>query len=449
MLGVILITLYRIYGFAKIRSLIRQGRWIVESSLDLKIKELMRKVGIKRVVTILKSPSIDTPAVIGFFKPVLLIPVSFFTGFEGAYIEAIILHELAHIKRYDYIINFIQLIIETFGFFHPAVWWISNRIRRERENCCDDFAVEILGDRLIYVKSLVQLEEMRQHTTLVAAANGTGLSHRVARLLGMKSDIYSSPFLNFAAAFIVILVLITSLGFVIVNSNDGKSLGSLFNNMTSSNTDDNLAAYFPFNGNAYDESVSKHKMFIHNVNLCNDRFGKNNSALEFNGSDSYIKTNKNNALNNAESITICSWVFPRRAKNWESWISKDGPKWAARWRVGFGENKNLEWGFTKCNSVSGQNMWTNFWVTNSELPLNKWTHIAVSADQYKKIVTVYMNGKKVGALTNLKPFDKSDGAVRIGHQSDDNVYFDGKIDDVRIYNRVLSDQEIREVYDME
>ena len=172
MFGVLLTVLYRIYGFSKIRSLIRQAHILVDTSWEIRIKEMMRKIGIKQKITFLQSLEIDSPAVIGFLKPFLLIPVSFFTGVEGKYIEAILLHELAHIKRYDYLVNIIQLIVETLGFFHPAVWWISRQMRRERENCCDDFAVKILGDKLIFAKSLVQLEEMRQHKSFVMAANG-------------------------------------------------------------------------------------------------------------------------------------------------------------------------------------------------------------------------------------------------------------------------------------
>jgi beta-lactamase regulating signal transducer with metallopeptidase domain len=449
MLGVMLTTLYRIYGFSTIRSLVRQAQSVAVPLWELKIKGLMQKIGLKRVITILQSPSIDTPAVIGFLKPVLLIPVSFFTGVESTYIDAIILHELAHIKRYDYLVNIIQLVVETLGFFHPAVWWISNRIRRERENCCDDYAVEILGDRLIYVKSLVQLEEMRQQPSFITAANGSSLSYRVSRLLGIKSNIYGSPLFNFAAASIVALFLITSLGFVMTNSNDGKLLSSFFKNVTNSKHDDNLVAYFPFNGNASDESMYKQKTYTHNVVLCEDRFGRKKRALDFNGKDSYISTNEKNEINSAESITICSWVYPRRAKNWESWICKDGPKWGSEWRVGFGEDKNTEWGLTTCKLISGRNFWDNYWITNSELPINKWTHVAVSVDQNKNIVTVYMNGKKVGILKNLKGFEKYESSVLIGFQRDDNAYFDGKIDDVRIYNCTLSDNEVRNIYKME
>ncbi len=341
------------------------------------------------------------------------------------------------------------MIIETVGFFHPAVWWISNRIRIERENCCDDFAVEILGDKLIYAKSLVQLEEIRQNTSLITAANGSSLSYRVSRLLRKKSNIFDSMFFNFAAPFIVTIFIIASFGFVITNSNNGKLLSNLFKNVSNSKLDDYLIAYFPFNGNANDESVFKQKTYMHNVVLCEDRYGRKNRACDFNGKNSYIDTDKKNVLNYTESITISCWVFPRRAKNWESWICKDGPKWASEWRMGFGENKNTEWGFTVCNLIAGRNNWADYWITNSEIQLNKWTHVAVSADQDKNIVSVYMNGNKVGVLRDLRKFEKSESSVRIGFQTDDNVYFDGKIDDIRIYKHVLSDEEVREVFEMD
>jgi hypothetical protein len=102
-----------------------------------------------------------------------------------------------------------------------------------------------------------------------------------------------------------------------------------------------------------------------------------------------------------------------------------------------------------CNFISRRNMWADYWITDAEIPLNKWTHVAVSANRENNIVTVYMNGKKVGALKNLRHFEKSENPVLIGYQTDDNVYFDGKIDDIRIYNRVLSDEEVNEVYDLD
>ena len=449
MFGVLLIIVYRIYGFSKIRSLIRQAHLLVETSWETKIKELMRKIGIKKKITFLQSRGIESPAVIGFLKPFLLIPVSFFTGVESICIEAILLHELAHIKRYDYLVNIIQLIVETLGFFHPAVWWISRQIRRERENCCDDFAVEILGDKLIFAKALVQLEEMRQHTALVIAANGSNLSNRISRLLGKKSNINGSSVFDFAATSLVIIFLAASLGFVMVNSNDGILPGNIFKSITNDRIDNHLAMYLPFNGNANDKSIYKQKTYIHNAALCEDRFGHKNRAFDFNGINSYIMSDEKNVLNESNSITISCWIYPRRTNYWESWICKIGRTWTSVWRMGFGVRKNTEWGLTTCKLISGSNYWENYWTNNTDVPLYKWTHVAVSADQNKKIVSVYMNGEKTGVLKNLKDFEKHESSVLIGFQKDDNVYFDGKIDDVKIYDRVLSDAEIHEVYDLE
>jgi beta-lactamase regulating signal transducer with metallopeptidase domain len=449
MYGVILMTIYRLYGYSKIRSLIRQAQSVVDPSWDAKIKNLMQKIGIKRKIKILQSSLSDTPAVIGFLKPVLLFPVSFFTGVESAYIEAIILHELAHIKRFDYLVNIIQLIIETLGFFHPAVWWISGRIREERENCCDDFAVRILGDKLIYAKSLVQLEEKRQFTSLVTAANGSDLSHRVSRLLNIKSNIHDSMFLNFTAVSIFPLFLSVSLGFAFTYSDDGRLMGNLFKNFTNNELDEHLLAYFPFNGNANDESIFKQKTYSHNVTLCEDRFGRKNRAYDFNGINSYIKTDKKNVLNDVESFTISCWLYPRRAKNWESWICKDGIKWASEWRMGFGEDQNNEWGLTTCKLNLGRNYWANYWITNTKLMFDKWIHVAMSVDRKRNIVTVYMNGKKTGVIKDMQKYDRAEGSVQIGFQTDDNVYYDGKIDDIRIYNYVLSDAAVSQIYELD
>ena len=92
---------------------------------------------------LLESALAEVPAVIGWLKPIVLFPVQACTGLSAEQIEAILAHELAHIKRYDYVINCLQVVIETLLFYHPVVWWLSRAIRREREQCCDDAAVSL------------------------------------------------------------------------------------------------------------------------------------------------------------------------------------------------------------------------------------------------------------------------------------------------------------------
>ena len=91
-------------------------------------------------------PLVDVPTVIGWLRPVVLVPASALAGMTPQQLEAILAHELAHIRRHDYLVNLLQTLVETLLFYHPAVWWLSRRIRIERENCCDDLAVSLCGD---------------------------------------------------------------------------------------------------------------------------------------------------------------------------------------------------------------------------------------------------------------------------------------------------------------
>ena len=116
------------------------------------------RLGISRPVRLLESALAEVPAVIGCLKPIILLPVQACTGLPAEQLEAILAHELAHIKRCDYAVNCVQVVVETLLFYHPAVWWMSRAIRRERERCCDDVAVSLCGDRFVYVKALTAME---------------------------------------------------------------------------------------------------------------------------------------------------------------------------------------------------------------------------------------------------------------------------------------------------
>ncbi len=123
-------------------------RWI------LKLSKFASQLKINKQVRIYISRVIKSPVTTGFLKPVILIPASMISGLSPEQIEAIVAHELAHIRRNDYIVNVIQTLVETLFFFHPAVWYISAQIRKERENACDDIAVELTGDKVNYAKTL-------------------------------------------------------------------------------------------------------------------------------------------------------------------------------------------------------------------------------------------------------------------------------------------------------
>jgi len=148
------------------------------------LARLASRMGITRQVRLLVSPRVDVPAVLGWLRPVVLAPVAALSGLPAEHVEALLAHELAHIRRHDYLINVVQGIVETLLFYHPAVLWVSRQIRNERELCCDDLAVAATSDVLTYARALAELEVCRPTRVQTAvAADGGSLLQRIARLL--------------------------------------------------------------------------------------------------------------------------------------------------------------------------------------------------------------------------------------------------------------------------
>jgi propanediol dehydratase small subunit len=119
-------------------------------------------------------------------RPVVVLPLSALAGLSPWQVEAIIAHELAHVKRWDLLVNAFQIATETLLFYHPAVWWVNRVIRNEREHCCDDIAVQTCGNAHEYARALAQLEESRSTSMWAMAATGGVLTSRIGRLLGMN-----------------------------------------------------------------------------------------------------------------------------------------------------------------------------------------------------------------------------------------------------------------------
>jgi beta-lactamase regulating signal transducer with metallopeptidase domain len=148
---------------------------------------LQRRLGLDRTIRYCECKWLQAPAVIGWFRPIVLLPLTALTGLSEAQLQSVIAHELAHIQRLDPFVNVFQISVETLLFYHPAVWWLSRRIRAEREHCCDDIAVSLCGNPVEYARALTLMEEWRSAPALAMAANRGSLSERIFRVLGLKS----------------------------------------------------------------------------------------------------------------------------------------------------------------------------------------------------------------------------------------------------------------------
>lgn len=152
-------------------------------------ERLVARLRLDVAVHVVESALVDTPTVIGWIRPVILLPVAVLTNLAPVQIEAILAHELAHIRRHDYAVNLLQTFAETLLFYHPGVWWVSARLREEREHCCDDVAVEVCGEPTMYAAALAELESCRTcETGLALAATDGSLLTRVRRVLPVPAD---------------------------------------------------------------------------------------------------------------------------------------------------------------------------------------------------------------------------------------------------------------------
>jgi beta-lactamase regulating signal transducer with metallopeptidase domain len=147
-------------------------------------ERIASRLGVRAAIHVVESALVDAPMVVGWMRPVILLPIAALANLTPAQVEAILAHELIHIRRHDYLVNVAQTVAETLLFFHPGVWWVSGQIRVEREHCCDDVAVQVCGDAVEYAAALAELEAWRSRgTTLALAAVNGSLAGRVRRLL--------------------------------------------------------------------------------------------------------------------------------------------------------------------------------------------------------------------------------------------------------------------------
>lgn len=180
--GAFILSLKLAGGLAAGRRLQLSGV-LAAPDLQRRLLALARALGVRTSVRLLQSGHVDVPIVIGWLRPVVLLPVGAVTGLRVDQLELILAHELAHIRRHDYLVNLVQVAAETLLFFHPAVWWVSSEIRSARERCCDDLVVAVCGDAQRYARALAALEGLRRPPPTALAATDGPLLGRVRRLL--------------------------------------------------------------------------------------------------------------------------------------------------------------------------------------------------------------------------------------------------------------------------
>lgn len=206
LLGVAVLSVWHFAGWLRVQRLMRVDTRPLDALWQRRFAALCEKLRVTGPVRLLESALAEVPTVAGWLRPVILVPAAALSGLPAHELEAILAHELAHIRRHDYLINVAQAVIETLLFYHPAVWWVSAQVRREREDCCDDAAAQTCGGAILYARALASLEELRANSNPpppALAATGSPLLRRVRRLLGAPSAVHAPRTWSLAAVVIV------------------------------------------------------------------------------------------------------------------------------------------------------------------------------------------------------------------------------------------------------
>lgn len=207
LLGMLFFASRILVGLVRLRTFSRRGTQLLSVHWQARFEQLKQLSGIRQKVEIRVSELVPVPITYRFFRPIILLPVSVFTGLSDEQIEVLLLHELAHIRRHDYIVNLIQSVVEVLFFYHPFIWWISKNVRAEREHCCDDEVLKLRHQPMLYAQTLTQIQS--QHlsfkTNLAMSANGNKgvFTQRIYRLF-QQPEPYSK-LRNAATALLLLL----------------------------------------------------------------------------------------------------------------------------------------------------------------------------------------------------------------------------------------------------
>ncbi len=237
--GLVIGTVRLSLSFGRVRRMQRAAAGAVPTAFRAIVSTLADRIGYRGPLHLRVSRQIDGPALIGHFKPLLLFPVAVINQLTPDQAEAVILHELAHLKRQDHWWNLLQCIIEVIFYYHPVIWWIGARIREEREHCCDDLVLRHGPDRLAYAKALLYFENQRATpaTAVALTNNPTGLLGRVKRFLHQQNIPYQMKSRLFLLPLLTLLALVSTAVYAPTVTEDLPAVTSAATTETSSATD--------------------------------------------------------------------------------------------------------------------------------------------------------------------------------------------------------------------
>jgi len=199
-----------------------------------------------------------------------------------------------------------------------------------------------------------------------------------------------------------------------------------------------LVAQLLLDGSAVDLCHPDATAVVHGALPCPDRHGREGCAFRFNGKNDFIEFPWNQDYSTAGSVSVSAWIRPHEPAAYTAWISLvRTARGGSQWRLGFGPNPATQWGATSLAT-----RWTDYWATDSALPVDRWVHTAAVFDQTLGELHLYVDGREVWSTKALVPWCAGQGPLLVGAQRDDGLFYAGDVGEVRVYRRTLSVAEV-------
>lgn len=244
-------------GFYMVRKLKNDAQISVETHWLAKLKEMCADLNIKIPVELRESAKLNSPIVLGYLKPIIIFPIGLLQGLPTDQVEAILLHELAHIKRFDYLVNVFVSLLQVVFFYHPAYWWLQSQLDSEREYSCDDLVLNQTGNSLSLIKALTAVREFQitgYSPSLAFAGQKNQLLKRVERIMKKKTRT------NWLGGLISMFVLLLSFSLMSYQSRQDVGKTSDVNDSNSDSTRITTTLYEALTTMASGDSIPASKL---------------------------------------------------------------------------------------------------------------------------------------------------------------------------------------------
>jgi len=435
-LGCVVAGLWVVVGIVRTGRFVTRCEPVADKPWQATVDRLGARLGLLRRVRLLTTSEECGPLALGAFRPIIVVPKPLMESMALCGLETVLAHELAHHRRRDLWLLWVENLLLAIWWFHPVFWAVRRALRGVREDCCDDTLLEArLAARATYCETLLQAAGHGTRPRWAGAALGVSERvHPLARRFKRIMDESLRRRARLSAAAIVLLLVCALAVLPGVRIVEGKGHAG-------EATQEGLMAYYPLDGDAQDHSGNGNHGVVSGATPTADRAGVENGALHFDGIDDFVEVANSDTVNvhGETSLTLAAWIKP------DSFGASAGKAIVWKWGPRMEEDDQFVMAFGPGVAFFGLSERAARIVTD-RLPLGEWSSLVGVYDAEAKTIQVYVNGDLESMKRLVATIRDTTAPLCIGKGEIQGQSFCGAIDEVRVYNRALGPAEIQALY---